>query len=52
MKRLTLNQKEQARLQVVNEVLEGGVRVREAARAAGLSFSKEVLRQLAYVDTG
>ena len=36
MKGLTLNQKEQARLQVLNEVLEGGVRVREAALVLGL----------------
>ena len=37
MKELTLNQKEQARLQVLNRVLEGEIGVGEAARALGVS---------------
>ena len=37
MKGLTFNQREQARLRVLNQVLEGGLRVSQAARLLGVS---------------
>jgi len=37
MKGLTLNQKEQARLEILNRVLEGRLRASEAARILGVS---------------
>jgi len=62
MKGLTLNQKEQARLQVLNQVLEGRLRVWEVAPVLGLSerqvwrvlaaYRKEGARALAHGNRG